>query len=59
MINEDATLFTEEWLEENTALTSRSYPGLGHYMAVQEMVDVNAFLKYYVLNATAAAETAS
>ncbi|MDP5226368.1 MULTISPECIES: phospholipase [Arthrobacter] len=49
VINEDATGFTAEWLEENTALTARSYPGLGHWMAVQEMVDVSAFLRYYVL----------
>ncbi|MGO4454749.1 alpha/beta hydrolase [Arthrobacter sp. RAF14] len=59
VINEDATLFAEEWLERNTALTSRSYPGLGHYMAVQEMVDVSAFLKYYVLNRTEPAEATS
>ncbi|MFJ3958059.1 alpha/beta hydrolase [Arthrobacter sp. NPDC090010] len=49
VIHEDATSFTQEWLEANTALTARSYPGLGHYMAVQEMVDVSAFLKYYAL----------
>ena len=49
VINEDATAYTEEWLNANTRLTARTYPGMGHAMSKAEMVDVSAFLRHYVL----------
>ncbi|MGO4435753.1 alpha/beta hydrolase [Paenarthrobacter sp. RAF9] len=49
VINEDAIAHTEDWLEANVALTARTYPGMGHRIEPQELVDVSAFLKYYVL----------
>jgi phospholipase/carboxylesterase len=49
VINEDAIAYTEEWLHENTQLTARTYPGMGHAMSKTEMVDVSAFLRHYVL----------
>ena len=50
VINEDATAHTEEWLNANTRLTARTYPGMGHAMSKAEMVDVSAFLRHYVLS---------
>jgi phospholipase/carboxylesterase len=50
VINEDATAYTAEWLAENTLLTARTYPGMGHAMSKAEMVDVSAFLRHYVLD---------
>ncbi|WP_411375325.1 alpha/beta hydrolase [Arthrobacter sp. MPF02] len=49
VINEDAVAYTADWLEKNTLLTSRTYPGMGHAMSRAEMVDVSAFLRHYVL----------
>ena len=49
VINGDATAYTDEWLNENTQLTARTYPGMGHAMSKAEMVDVSAFLRHYVL----------
>lgn len=49
VINEDATAHTGEWLNANTRLTARTYPGMGHAMSKAEMVDVSAFLRHYVL----------
>ena len=49
VINDDATEHTEEWLERNTQLTARTYPGMGHTISKAEMVDVGAFLRHYVL----------
>ncbi|MCU1515992.1 MAG: phospholipase [Pseudarthrobacter sp.] len=49
VINDDAIAHTEEWLTENTQLTARTYPGMGHAMSKAEMVDVSAFLRHYVL----------
>lgn len=49
IINEDAIAYTADWLEKNTLLTSRTYPGMGHAMSKTEMVDVSAFLRHYVL----------
>lgn len=49
VINEDATAHTGEWLDANTRLTARTYPGMGHAMCKAEMVDVSAFLRHYVL----------
>ncbi|QHK21326.1 phospholipase [Pseudarthrobacter psychrotolerans] len=50
VINEDATAYTGQWLNENTRLTARTYPGMGHAMSKTEMVDVSAFLRHYVLS---------
>jgi phospholipase/carboxylesterase len=50
VINGEATEYTGEWLEENTQLTARTYPGMGHAMSKAEMVDVSAFLRHYVLS---------
>ena len=54
VINEDAIAYTEEWLRNNTLLTARTYPGMGHAMSKTEMVDVSAFLRHYVLRPAAA-----
>jgi phospholipase/carboxylesterase len=49
VINDDAIAHTGEWLNANTRLTARTYPGMGHAMSKTEMVDVSAFLRHYVL----------
>jgi len=49
VINEDAVDHTGEWLNRNTLLTARTYPGMGHTISKAEMVDVGAFLRHYVL----------
>ena len=49
VINEDAINYTEEWLQRNTQLTPRTYPGMGHAISKAELVDVSAFLRHYVL----------
>lgn len=49
VINEDAILGTQNWLEKNTALTARTYPGMGHTIGVDEVRDVSLFLKRYVV----------
>jgi phospholipase/carboxylesterase len=49
VINEDAIAHTADWLEKNTLLTARTYPGMGHAMSKAEMVDVSAFLRHYAL----------
>lgn len=49
VINDDAIAYTADWLEKNTLLTSRTYPGMGHAMSKAEMVDVSAFLRHYIL----------
>ena len=48
VINEDAILQTRNWLEENTALTARTYPGMGHSIGPEEARDVGIFLGRYV-----------
>jgi phospholipase/carboxylesterase len=50
VINEEATEYTAQWLNKNTRLTARTYPGMGHAMSKTEMVDVSAFLRHYVLS---------
>jgi phospholipase/carboxylesterase len=49
IINDAATEHTERWLHEHTQLTARSYPGMGHRISNEELVDVSAFLRHYVL----------
>ncbi|WP_426301746.1 alpha/beta hydrolase [Arthrobacter sp. R-11] len=49
VINEDAVEYTAGWLEQNTALTARTYPGMGHRIEAMELADVGTFLRHYVL----------
>ena len=49
VINDEAIEHTDGWLNANTALTARTYPGMGHRIEPAELVDVGAFLRYYVL----------
>ncbi len=49
VINEDAILSTQNWLEKNTALTMRTYPGMGHNIGADEVRDFGLFLKRYVV----------
>lgn len=49
VINDAAVEHTGEWLHRNTALTARTYPGMGHSIAKAELVDVSAFLRHYAL----------
>ncbi|MBO0909272.1 alpha/beta hydrolase [Arthrobacter sunyaminii] len=49
VINEDAVLGTQDWLEKNTALTARTYPGMGHNIGADELRDVSLFLRRYVV----------
>jgi len=49
VINEDAIDYTAEWLDHNTALTARTYPGMGHRIEAMELADVGTFLRHYVL----------
>lgn len=49
VINDAAVEYTADWLERNTRLTARTYPGMGHSISRAEMVDVSAFLRHYVL----------
>ncbi|MEZ2391988.1 alpha/beta hydrolase [bacterium RCC_150] len=49
VIVSEAIEHTEEWLNKNMALTARTYPGMGHRIETRELIDVSAFLRYYVL----------
>ena len=53
VINDAATEHTEAWLNRNTQLTARTYPGMGHTISKAELVDVGAFLRHYVLRPAA------
>lgn len=48
VINSDAISHTEQWLAENTALTARTYPSMGHGFGGDERRDVRSFLKHYL-----------
>lgn len=48
VINADALEHTAAWLEANTRLTARSYPGMGHGFGQDQVRDVAAFLKHYL-----------
>lgn len=48
VINTDAIEHTARWLEANTRLTARSYPGMGHGFGEDEVRDVAAFLRLYL-----------
>lgn len=49
VINENAIVHTQNWLAENTALTARTYPEMGHTIGRDEVRDVGIFLRGYVL----------
>ena len=48
VINADAVAYTRQWLDENTALTARTYPGMGHSVSAAEIADVAVFLRSYL-----------
>jgi phospholipase/carboxylesterase len=48
VINADAVASTSAWLEENTRLTARTYPGMGHRIGRREISDVAVFLRHYL-----------
>lgn len=48
VINPAAVEHTEEWLENNTALTRRKYPEMGHGFSDEEKRDVRTFLNHYL-----------
>lgn len=48
VINADAIAYTQQWLEDNAALTARTYPGLGHSIGPGEIADVAVFLRRYL-----------
>lgn len=49
VINGAAAEYTEGWLQRNTQLTARTYPGMGHAISTAELADVGVFLRHYVL----------
>lgn len=49
VINDEAISRTQNWLAENTALTARTYPGMGHGIGPDEVRDVGIFLRRYVV----------
>ena len=48
VINRDAVTYTGEWLAEHTALTSRTYPEMGHGFGEEEHRDVRSFYRHYL-----------
>ncbi|WP_146359453.1 alpha/beta hydrolase [Arthrobacter yangruifuii] len=52
VINADAVVHTQEWLEENTALTARTYSDMGHAIGAREISDVEVFLRRYLASDT-------
>ena len=48
VINPDAQLAAGEWLEEHTALTARTYPGMGHRVGADDIRDVGTFWGHYL-----------
>lgn len=48
VINDVAIHHTQNWLKENTALTARTYPGMGHSIGPDEVRDMAIFLRSYV-----------
>lgn len=49
VIHSDAVAAAAHWLDENTALTARTYPGMGHRIGDDEMRDVGIFLRTFAL----------
>ncbi|MCC9205583.1 alpha/beta hydrolase [Arthrobacter sp. zg-Y769] len=52
VINADAVNYTAQWLEENVALTARTYSGMGHSIGADEISDVAVFLRRYLASDT-------
>jgi phospholipase/carboxylesterase len=48
VINSAAVAYTREWLQENTTLTARTYPEMGHGFGPEERRDVRSFYKHYL-----------
>ncbi|MBV1779469.1 phospholipase [Paeniglutamicibacter sp. ABSL32-1] len=48
VINPDAVAYTGQWLGEYTALTSRTYPEMGHGFGAEERRDVRSFFGHYL-----------
>ncbi|MBF4994703.1 phospholipase [Arthrobacter gandavensis] len=51
VIHSDAVAAAGQWLEENTLLTARTYPGMGHRIGAGEVRDVVIFLRTFALPA--------
>ncbi len=49
VIHSDAVAAAAQWLDENTALTARTYPGMGHRIGADEVRDVGIFLRTFTL----------
>lgn len=49
VINGEAAQYTKAWLQRNTLLTARTYPGMGHSISRAELVDTSVFLRHYAL----------
>ncbi len=49
VIHSEAVASAAEWLEANTALTARTYPGMGHRVGGDEVRDVGIFLRTFAL----------
>lgn len=47
VIHPDATAATGRWLELNTQLTARTYPGMGHRIGAEEKRDTAVFLRRF------------
>ncbi|MFD1214613.1 alpha/beta hydrolase [Arthrobacter sp. GCM10027362] len=48
LIPADAVRYTAAWLQANTLLTARTYPGMGHRIGRDEIRDVGIFLARYL-----------
>ncbi len=51
VIHPDAIEAGRRWLELNTLLTARTYPGMGHRIGAEEMRDIAVFLRIFALGA--------
>ncbi|WP_159614520.1 alpha/beta hydrolase [Glutamicibacter sp. JC586] len=49
VITRDKIAYTLEWISKHVELTSETYPQIGHSVSMEELGDVNAFLKKTVL----------
>lgn len=48
VINPDGQAYASAWLHEHTALTARTYPGMGHGIGAEEIRDLGAFWRHYL-----------
>lgn len=49
VITRDKIEYTLKWVSQHTELTSETYPQIGHSVSMEELEDVDAFLKRVVL----------